>query len=486
MWYEQIKWVLLLEVAYVFLVLLTGILVIWDTRSSTKTLGYLLLIFFLPVLGILFYFTFGINYRKRKIYTSKLQLDEELRKELQEGELKLLEYLQSQKQEELIHNRELAHLMANKKTAKALVFPGNEATILKNGEELFPLLFEEIKKAKHHIHLEYYIYDDDITGNLLKDILMEKAREGVEVRLIYDDFGSRSIRKKLIKELKSSGVQAHPFNKIKLLALANKINYRNHRKIVIIDGIVSFTGGINISDKYDNTRNDSYWRDTHMMIKGPATLALQETFIADWNFCSQENLVVSRPYFPLQLSSGNAHIQVISSGPDSDLPNILFAVIQAINLARYEILLTTPYYIPDDTLQESLIIAALSGVQVHLLIPAEGDSLWVSIAGESYFEELLHAGVKIYRYKKGFVHAKTFVTDRQLASVGTANLDLRSFDLNFEVSTLIYDAEIANQMAETFFEDLKDAERIDPEKWENRPLWRRMAEQVIRLTSPFM
>jgi cardiolipin synthase len=477
---------LLLEVLYVLAVILTCIRVIWDTRSSTKTLGYLLLIIFLPLMGIIFYFTFGINYRKRKIYHIKTVLDESLKTELQEGHLRLAEYLQKNQLEVLEQNRELATLMANKRTANALVFPRNQVEILQNGEELFPRLLEELRQAKNHIHLEYYIYEDDVTGNTIKDILIQKAKEGVEVRFIYDDFGSRSLRSRIRGEMESAGIKVSPFNEIRLLALANKLNYRNHRKIVVIDGYTAFTGGINICDKYDNRINTSYWRDTHMMLKGPAAMALQQIFISDWNFCSGENLVITRQYFPLELSSGEAHVQVISSGPDSDLPNIQFAVIQAINLAREEILLTTPYYIPDDTLQESLIIAALSGVKVYLLVPAEGDSKLVSIAAQSYYEELLDAGVKIYRYTKGFVHAKTFVTDRQLASVGTANMDLRSFDLNFEVSTLLYDTSVAQKIADSFFEDLKEAEELNPRLWNSRPLYIRMAEQVIRLISPFM
>ena len=477
---------LLLEVLYVLAVILTCVRVIWDTRSSTKTLGYLLLIIFLPVIGMIFYFSFGINYRKRKIYNIKTVLDDSLKTELQEGHLRLVEYLQTNELEELEQNRELATLMANKRTANALVFPRNEVEILQNGEELFPRLIEELRQAKNHIHLEYYIYEDDVTGNTLKDILIQKAAEGLEVRFIYDDFGSRSLRSGMRAELIQAGVKVSPFNEIRLLALANKLNYRNHRKIVVIDGYTAFTGGINVCDKYDNRINDSYWRDTHMMLKGPAAMALQQIFISDWNFCSSENVVITRQYFPLEISEGKAHVQVISSGPDSDLPNIQFAVIQAINLARKEILLTTPYYIPDDTLQESLLIAALSGVDVYLLVPAQGDSKLVSIAAQSYYEELLDAGVKIYQYTKGFVHAKTFVTDRQLASVGTANMDLRSFDLNFEVSTLIYDKDVAEKLASSFFEDLKDAEALDRRRWNKRPLWHRMAEQVIRLISPFM
>ncbi|GIM51749.1 major cardiolipin synthase ClsA [Capnocytophaga cynodegmi] len=474
-----------IQIVYIILLIAVCLRIIWDTRSVSKTLAYLLLVIFVPVLGIIFYFSFGINYRRHKIYNKKLEIDQFFRCEL-ETKIEILRKNHLE-QPSLSENMEIIRFLSQ--TEQTFVAPNSSIEILNNGENLFPVLLREMRNAKSHIHIEYYIYENDVIGNQVKEILIEKARQGVEVRFIYDDFGSRSIRKNVIKELKENGVQVFPFHKINFIFFANRINYRNHRKIVVIDGKTSFVGGINVSDKYINSaENELYWRDTHLMIKGVTSLSLQMVFLSDWNFCSNENITIQPTYFPTDFSNlpKNYYAQIAYSGPDSDLPTILYTTIQAIYSAKEEILLTTPYYIPDTSLQEALIIASLSGISVKLLLPKEGDSFLVNITSQSFLEELLRAGVKIYLYKKGFVHSKTFVIDGKWASVGTANLDARSFDLNFEVSALIYNQDIALQLRETFHKDLLDSEILTLEKWEKRPKYKQLAEKILRLTSPFM
>ncbi len=488
LFFQDAKWVLLAEAVYMLILIGVCIRVVYDTRSVTKTLGYLLLVIFVPVLGMTFYFSFGINYRKRKIYTKKLLIDESIKAELQE---KVEAYRKSNILElpAVIENRPLVALLSHSGMPGSGVFPNSEVSVLQNGEQLFPVLLAELEKAEKHIHIEYYIYENDAIGNTIKDVLIRKAAQGVEVRFIYDDFGSLSIRRTLVRELRANGVQAHPFNQIRMIMLANRLNYRNHRKIVVIDGVTSFVGGINVSDKYINGQGKGlYWRDTHLMIRGASSLALQQIFLADWNFCAGGAIAVDRNYFPVPelVQDGGKLVQVTASGPDSDLPNILYAMIQAVSKARKEILITTPYYIPDSSLQEALIIAALSNIEVKLLVPAKGDSFFVSLASQSYFDELLAAGVRVYRYTKGFVHAKTVVVDRKMASVGTANMDLRSFDLNFEVAAFVYDREVAGRLADDFFLDLEDAEEIDFDTWSKRSGWKVLVEKTIRLLSPFM
>ncbi|MFJ1473738.1 cardiolipin synthase [Capnocytophaga cynodegmi] len=474
-----------IQIVYIILLIAVCLRIIWDTRSVSKTLAYLLLVIFVPVLGIIFYFSFGINYRRHKIYNKKLEIDQFFRCEL-ETKIEILRKNHLE-QPSLSENMEIIRFLSQ--TEQTFVAPNSSIEILNNGENLFPVLLREMRNAKSHIHIEYYIYENDTIGNQVKEILIEKARQGVEVRFIYDDFGSRSIRKNIVKELKENGVQVFPFHKINFIYFANRINYRNHRKIVVIDGKTSFVGGINVSDKYINSaENELYWRDTHLMIKGVTSLSLQMVFLSDWNFCSNENITIQPAYFPTDFSNlpKDYYAQIAYSGPDSDLPTILYTTIQAIYSAKEEILLTTPYYIPDTSLQEALIIASLSGISVKLLLPKEGDSFLVNITSQSFLEELLRAGVKIYLYKKGFVHSKTFVIDGKWASVGTANLDARSFDLNFEVSALIYNQDIALQLRETFYEDLLDAETLTLEKWEKRPKYKQLAEKILRLISPFM
>lgn len=476
--------IFLVQVLYALLVIAVCLRVIWDTRSVSKTLAYLLLVIFVPIFGMIFYFSFGINYRKHKIYSKKLEIDrqfqEEVSNKMDDWKQTLLE------NDPLIAQSPISRFIS--RTERTFAVPNESIEVLYNGENLFPVMLEELKKAQFHIHMEYYIYGNDEIGNQIKDILIEKAKAGVEVRFIYDDFGSTSIRKNVVRELREAGVKAYPFHKINFIYFANRINYRNHRKIVVIDGKTSFVGGINVSDKYINSsKNKTYWRDTHLMIKGLTTLSLQMVFLSDWNFCSRENLSVKEAYFPIHLPKTlDNYAQIAYSGPDSDLPTILYTTIQAVHSAKKEILLTTPYYVPDASLQEALVIAALSGVTVRLLLPEKGDSMMVNTTAEAFFEELLNAGVEIYRYQKGFVHAKTFVIDGELASVGTANLDARSFDLNFEVSALIYHQPTASSLRDAFYEDLKVSKKLSTKEWSQRPKHKKLFEKVLRLLSPFM
>lgn len=484
---HAINWTLVLQIVYSIIILAVCIRIVIDTRSIPKTLAYLMLVVFIPIAGMIFYFSFGVNYRKRKMYNKKLRLDRGLKQSFS-SKLRLLQEAPIEN-EAFLHNKELAQMISNKRMGSAPMLPNQELRLLYNGEIFFKELKKALWAAEKHIHMEFYIFENDLIGNEIKEILIQKAYSGVEVRFIYDDFGSMGIRNSFVSDMRNHGVQAFPFQKIRFIQLANRLNYRNHRKIVVVDGAVAFIGGINISDKYNNENdNRTYWRDTHLLIKGYSAQSLQQVFLSDWNHCSTEDLTISKFYFPdLNVTLDDAHfVQIVSSGPDSDLPHILYSFLQAINLAEREILITTPYYIPDISLQEMLRIAALSGLDVRLLVPEIGDSRIVSIAAQSFYEELLESGVRIFQYKKGFIHAKTLVTDRKLCSVGTANFDSRSFDLNFEVVAMIYDMEMANQLAEKFYEDLEDAEEIHLEQWKKRPAITQFLERIARLSSPFL
>lgn len=481
------NWILVLEVIYILF--LTGVClrIIYDTQSVTKTLAYLLLVIFLPIIGVFIYFSFGINYRKNKLYSKKIVQD-------QRQEDLVIAKLESYNLKNLEGIKDDDHFSGLMKmiyeTDRSPLTTNNSAKLLINGEEKFPEVLKELQNAKHHIHIEYYIYEDDEIGRAVEKILIEKAKSGVEVRFIYDDFGSASIRKTLAKRLRENGVKAFPFYKIKLIKLANRLNYRNHRKIIVIDGRVSFVGGINISDKYSNANqgNKLFWRDTHLKIEGDATAILQHIFIGDWNYCSDEKLTINENYFPKpeMISSQTKNIQIVSSGPDSDRPSIYYAIIKAIQSAKKEILLTSPYFIPGETIIDALKMAALSGVDVRLLVPGISDSFLVNAAAKSYYTKLLTAGVKIYLYQKGFVHAKTLVADQCLAIVGTANLDYRSFDLNFEVNAVVYDEEIAKELAFNFEKDMRDSEQIEINSWLNRPKHVQLIEKIVRLISPML
>ncbi len=384
----------------------------------------------------------------------------------------------------LEENKELASMLL--KDLHSPLTRKNSIQLLVNGEEKFPELLKSLKKAKHHIHIEYYIFEEDEIGTTIINTLIEKAKEGVQVRFVYDDFGSPSIKKRLERKMQAAGIEVYPFSKVIFYLLANRINYRNHRKIVVIDGSVGFVGGINVSDKYiNNGKNKLYWRDTHMRIEGPGVYYLQYIFITDWNFCCPKKLKPEPEFFsPCDEVKDGALVQIAGSGPDSEEPSIMFSILQAINLAQKEILITTPYFIPGDSVENALRIAALSGVHVQLLVPGKCDSKIVNAASKAHYEDLLNAGVEIFVYEKGFVHAKTLVTDGKLSMVGTANMDHRSFELNFEVNAIIYDESFAKKLRRLFMDDLKHAKKLNAKQWYKRSLLTQLPEKVARLLSP--
>jgi len=484
------NWLLVGEIIYIVVLVLVCLRIIYETRTSIKALAYLLLVIFIPVVGIIFYFSFGTNYRKRKLYSKKLIQDDELEKKLREEILQYSKHNFEVAGTTVQRYKELAYMLA--KDSVSALTANNAVKLLINGENKFPEVLKALASAKSHIHIEYYIYEDDEIGRAIEQVLVQKAKEGITVRFIYDDFGSHSIHRKLIHRLRAAGVKAFPFYKLIFLALANRMNYRNHRKIIVVDGRVAFVGGINVSDKYVNKPGDGkklFWRDTHLRIEGPGVLYLQYLFICDWNFCARDKLEPDDLYFPRPSSLpviGNKIVQIAASGPDSDTPTVLFSMLQAINLATDEILLCTPYFIPGESMIDALIVASLGGVSVKLLVPGISDSGIVNAAARSYYGDLLNAGVEIYLYRKGFVHAKTMVADRKMAIVGTANMDTRSFDLNFEVNAIVYDEELAGELTSVFYEDLKDAEKIDAEKWQLRPWYKELAEKTARLVSPLL
>ena len=362
----------------------------------------------------------------------------------------------------------------------------NEVKLLVNGEEKFPELLKDLESAKDHIHIEYYIFEQDEIGSKIIELLIKKATEGVAVRFIYDDFVSPTIKKKLEKRMRTAGIEVHPFHKVLFYLLANRLNYRNHRKIIVIDGKIGYVGGINVSDKYyNNGKQKLFWRDTHLKIEGTGVYYLQYLFITDWNFCCPHSLKPSPNHFaPVNRNFKPNYVQVVGSGPDSVQPTILFSILQAIFLAKEELLITTPYFIPGESVVNALRIAALSGLKVKLLVPGKSDSKLVNFASQAYYHDLLMAGVEIYLYQKGFVHAKTLVADGKLSIVGTANMDIRSFELNFEVNAIIYDEEFSEKLRRVFFDDLQYAKQIDANAWFKRPFLKKMPEKVARLLSP--
>jgi len=481
------SWYLAGAAAYIVLVIVVCGRILYDTDSTSKTFAYLLVAILLPAIGMIIYFAVGANYRKNKLYSKKITNDNKLLNEIRKKIVIESESSWDGVDPVIKAHKKLARLLLNDNSPLS---SNNEVKLLLNGENKFPEVIEALKAAQHHIHIEYYIFENDDIGNQIKDILVQKAQSGVQVRFIYDDFGSRSIRHTLVNELIAGGVEAFPFFKIFFVALSNRTNYRNHRKIIVIDGCTGFVGGINVSDRYINdtaNQNPGYWRDTHVRINGPGVFYLQYLFICDWNFAADQHLKILPDFFcSTKSKKGKAMVQMAASGPDSSTPTIMLALMEVLGMAREEVLITTPYFIPGETILDAINMACLSGVKVKLLVPLHSDSFIVNAAARSYYAAILDCGAEIYLYKKGFVHAKTMVVDGELAVIGTANMDHRSFELNFEVNSIIYDEKLALELKDAFLNDLKDAEMIDPAKWKKRTLFKQLPEKLCRLFSPLL
>lgn len=469
--------------------LFTMVRIVMDSRNATKALGYLLLVITVPVLGTFIYFSLGVNYRKKKIYSKKLIANGDLMHRIRKRIIASTEKIMDQNKRKLDGHEDMVKLLLNESLEP---LSSNRVTLLTNGEEKFPAVLEALESARQTIHIQYYIFEEDEIGNRIKDILIQKAKSGVQVRFIYDDFGSHGLSRKFFRDLRAGGVELVPFFKVQLAIIASRLNYRNHRKIIVIDGRTGFVGGINISDRYINHPHRKgeklYWRDTHVKIEGPGVLSLQYHFLADWNFCSKQDIEPAEIYFPppASLEKGDSLVQVVASGPDYTNPAIMLCFFTAIVSAREQVYITSPYFIPNNSINDAIKKAALSGKDVRLLVPGVSDSHFVNAASRSYYGELLSCGVKIYLYQKGFVHAKTIVVDSNLAIVSTANMDFRSFDFNFEIGAVIYGERVSGELREQFLHDIQYSEQLTINAWRARGKFSRLVENLARLFSPLL
>ncbi len=475
-------WNILIVLNYV-IAISAVITVILKNINPSKTLSYIIVLFFFPFLGLLVYYLFGQEYRKNKIFSRKHVLNQSTIQSINE-ELEL-DKAEIKKVDDYLHEKvKLVELLYSNKNSPLTLC--NEIDIIRNGKTKFEYLLRDLKTAEHHIHLEYYIIKDDDVGTPVLDVLCEKAKKGIEVRLAYDDVGSK-LSKKMKHRLVESGVQHYPFMPVLFSKFTGKMNYRNHRKIALIDGKIAFVGGINISNEYVNNDDSTFfWRDTHLRIVGEAVKSLQINFFSTWDFVSNEKLKINNTYFPKVTCKNDVAIQIAASGPDTDWPYIMEAMLTAINTAKEYIYITTPYFVPNKEIITALQIASKSGIDVRLLIPKKSDSWVVKHASNSYLEFLIDANIKIYRYTKGFIHAKTIVIDDIFSTVGTSNMDYRSFNINFEVNAFIYDIENSKILKEHFFDDLKDSEEIIPDKWKNRSKMEKLKESYCRLWTPLI
>ncbi len=471
-------------IAYLVIVAIIALFVLLENRSPHKTISWILVLTLLPVAGIVFYLFFGQTYRKTKLFNRKGLKDLKAQKAIARQQFESLELFNFSANKKIWGKRNIMRLLLN--NSYALITNDNEVDILNNARETFSQIVPALKSAKRYIHIEYYIISDDNIGSEILQLLMDKARNGVEVRLIYDDVGSWELRNSTIKALKRAGVIAHAFMKVRFPMLTSRVNFRNHRKTIIIDGKIGFLGGINIADRYiDGVPEIGPWRDTHLCIKGSAVSCLQMTFIADWYFVSNK-LLPARKYVPPIKEGTGKVVQIASSSPDSDWASISQAYFSAIASAKKQVYIGTPYFMPTGDILTAIKSAGLSGIDIRLLIPEKSDARVSKWCTESYVEELLEAGVRVYLFKGGFYHSKLLLIDGVWSSVGSANMDFRSLETNFETNAVIYDKAINRQLVESFNNDLQQAVEVNITAWRQRTPLEKLKASFARLFSPLM
>ncbi len=472
----------LFRILFLIYMVIISLFIIIDNNRPTKAISWLLMMIAFPIAGFLLYLLFGRSFRKEKLARAKKNY---MLKRLGNRANAQREFI---KQADVFTSsaasKKLVNLLIN--STHVPFYTDNDVTVFFDGEAMLEALLLDIKAAKHHVHLEYYIVRDDDTGRRLKNALIESARAGVEVRLIYDAVGSWQLSKRFLQDLRQAGVDCKPFLPVALPFFSRQINYRNHRKVTVIDGAIGYLGGMNIGDEYLGLDSKvGHWRDTCMRIVGESVASIESYFLIDWAFVSAEELDANR-YLKDIYSDSQTVMQIMASGPDTDWEAMLQAYFLIIANATERVWITTPYLVPSESVLEALKTAALSGVDVRIVLPANPDHFFVFWASRANFKMLINAGVKIYLYNAGFIHAKTIIVDRDISTIGTANLDIRSLEINFEINAFIYDRAIVQQLDVQYRKDIANSTQITKEIHSARPWYHIIFESVGRLVSPLL
>lgn len=476
-WQEIVRLIASWSVYLIYLAVIVSTIwvVVLENRSPVKTIAWVLVLVFLPVIGLIFYFFFGRTHRRdliisRRSYGRLMKRPE-------------AEYLSQADKDIPVGYEGLVALF--QRTNRSFPYAGNSTEIYASGAEWIVALLRELQQAKDHIHLQSYIFADDEVGLRVREVLEEKARQGVKVRVIYDDVGSWKTPQPFFDHMMAEGVEVRSFLKVRFPLFTNKANYRNHRKLAVIDGHVGFIGGMNLAERYVKGVEWGIWRDTHLLIKGKAVHGLQTSFLLDWYFADR-TLLTSRNCFPVIGNAGNSTIQIVTSSPVLPGHEIVMGLIKAIGNAKRYFYIQTPYFMPTESMLNALQTAAMAGVDVRLMMPEKADSRLVQWGSRSYVADVLEAGVKVFFYQKGFLHSKMMVSDDQLTTIGSTNMDFRSFEHNFEANAFIYDQKVASQARDLFLADQKDCRQISLKQWEKRPRRSKVIESFIRLMSPLL
>lgn len=460
-------------IIYAIVAAALSVVIIMENRNPIRTLAWIMLLIVFPVGGAIIYLFFGRDHRKKHILADRLDSGSNVIDSAKLTELGIPDNFQ--KLVKLIDNNQHSSL-----------FNDNKVSVYANGSEIFDSLFADLDKAEKSIHIEFYIIEEGEVGNHLHDLLLKKAKEGVEVRVIYDYIGGMRLPIEWKRSLVDAGVKIHSFLTANSFSGLQYINYRNHRKLVIIDGEVGYTGGVNIADRYRLGDHLGLWRDTFIRVSGSAVKAMQHAFLIDWKFvCNYEKIELEDYVSEVKdENKGDEMMQIVTSGPDTEWPNILNGVLSAINNARKSVYIHTPYFIPPEPLMIALESAALSGVDVRLMLSENSDSLIVSTASRSYIDRMLRAGIRVFFYRYNFLHSKAIVIDDYLSILGTANMDIRSFEQNFEVAAFIYGEKTAGELSYHFEEDMKTCKELNLSAWRHRSVPKRIRESFARLLSP--
>ena len=476
----------MIYVHWIFIVLYVAVIVgimltvLMDNRQPAKTIAWVLVLLFVPVVGIVLYIFFGQNTRKMKLISGR-SLDQLSKRSMlefvEQRNLRMPEYFSS-----------LVRLFTNQ--SLALPFKDNAVEFYTDGYQFFPALLQAIKSATNHIHLDTYIIADDPLGRLVSDALIAKAREGVEVRLIYDDVGCWRVPERFFDRMRQAGVKVRSFMPVRFPAFTSKVNYRNHRKVCVIDGIQGFIGGMNIALRYVKGLHHGTlpWRDTHMRLRGSVVYALQRAFLVDWYFVDRTLINDHRYYPPMPWHISNDSLaQVVTSSPIAQWPDIMQGYVRILLEAKRYVYMETPYFLPTEPVMFAMRTAALAGVDVRLLIPRRSDAWLIQLASMSYVTETLEAGVKVRLYEKGFNHSKLLVADDQISTCGSTNIDFRSFENNFEANVFFYDRQTALRIKDIYMRDEDCSINFsEARELHHRPYMHRFVESLLRLLSPLL
>ncbi|MGW7977351.1 cardiolipin synthase [Staphylococcus xylosus] len=477
---------IILITAFILNLIFAFTIIFMERRSAGSVWAWLLVLVLIPILGFIIYLFIGRQIQRDHIFS----LDEDDKIGIEMIVSEQLEALKnddfSKGNHQIVKFKDMVQMLLYNNAA--FLTTDNEIKIFTDGKEKFDSLLKDIDEATDYIHIQYYIFRNDSLGERILNALEQKLEQGVEVKMLYDDMGSRGLSLKDFKSFRKNGGQVEAFFPSKLPLINLRMNNRNHRKIVIIDGHIGYVGGFNVGEEYlGKKKKFGYWRDTHLRIVGDAVNALQLRFMLDWNSqATRDNLKYADRYFPDVDSVGTIGVQIASSGPDETWEQIKYGYLKMIASAKQSIHIQSPYFIPDQSFLDAIKIAALGGVDVSIMIPNKPDHPFVYWATYNNVASLLDAGVNIFHYNNGFLHSKTLVIDDEVASVGTTNMDHRSFTLNFEINAFIYDTHIAKELRFAFEKDLEVSYRLTKEIYEQRSLWIKFKEGISRLLSPIL